>query len=198
MAPLAENPGQQPEQIQPKLGLSDRVDQYWLEKNAWKKMNGGCPVTPDVTATLKNLTESVNPRNENLAILVRASVESNDAQGRPLEQVWAEKIAQGANYVGVLDGVFHFFKGEEILPETNKPLHISALPAMMEFRENDPRKQAIRDRARTEMAALRANFQSEFTNFVGNAVPQEVAKENPPAPYVPEGTVTVGGGSENA
>lgn len=173
------------------------MDNYWQEKNDWKKINGGCPVTPDVEDTLKNLSASVRPQHENLSAMIRASVEKRDVQGRPLEQIWAEKIAAGANFVGVLDGVFHFFKGEQILAEDNKPLRISALPAMFEFREKE--KQAIHDRARSEMAALRANFQqSEFTNFVGGpVVPAETATENP-IPYQPEGQITIGGGSEIA
>lgn len=181
MANIPENPGQQPE-VQPKLALGQRVDNYWLEKNDWKRINGGCPISPDPVATLKTLSENVRPVHENLAAMVRSSLERRDKQGRSMEEIWAEKISAGANYVGVLEGVFHFFKDEEILAEDNKDLRISALPAMLEFREKE--KQLIRDRTRAEMAALRAGLSATRVD------PE-------PEVYLPPGEIILGGGSDN-
>lgn len=172
-----------------KLGLSDRVDKFWAEKNDWKKINGGCAISPDVNATLKLLAQNVRPIYENLPAMIRASVEKRDKQGRKLEEIWPAKISEGANYVGVLDGVFHFFKGEEVLSEDNKELRFSALPAILQFRDKE--KEMVRARTREAMAALRADFQqSEFGNFVG-AAPVS-------APPDPQGEVRLEGGSDIA
>lgn len=153
--------------LEPKPALTDRVDQFWLERNEWKKINGGCAISPDLNATLKLLTENVRPAQSDLAGMIRATVEKRDKQGRKLEEIWAGKIAEGANFVGVVEGVFHFFKNEEILTEENHPLKISALPALLQFREKE--KAMVRSRTREAMASLRANFQqSEFGSFVGS------------------------------
>lgn len=171
-----------------KPGLSDRVDKFWAEKNEWKKINGGCAISPDVDATLKLLAANTRPIYENLPAMIRATVEKRDKQGRKLEEIWATKITEGANYVGVLDGVFHFFKGEEVLSEDNKELRFSALPAILQFRDKE--KEMVRARTREAMAALRADFQqSEFGNFVGAA---------PVAPLETPGEVKIEGGSDIA
>lgn len=127
----------QGEQIHSGEPVTDRLDMFWLEKNKWKAINGGCEITPDVTATLTELAANTRPPQENLAAMVRSSVERKDAAGRTLEQIWAEKIAEGATHVGILDGVFHFFKGEEILQEQTVPLEIPVAPPLLQLREEE-------------------------------------------------------------
>lgn len=139
--------------------LEVRIDQFWAEKNEWKKINGGCAISPDkdLEKTLKLLEESVLPKQENLSAMVRASVEKQDAQGRKLAEIWGEKIAQGVNIVGIQDGVFHFYKDSEILAENNKPLRISAMPAVLQLREKE--KAMVSSRVREAILALREDIQ---------------------------------------
>lgn len=120
-----------------KLPLTERLDNWWLDKNSYKGFNGGCAIEADPTKTLQLLSDNVMPRQDNLPDLVRTSVEGHDKQHRALEVIWAEKIAEGATHVGVLEGSFHFFKGEDILPEDNVDLRISALPPILQFRERE-------------------------------------------------------------
>ena len=142
------------------LGAVDvRVDQFWAEKNEWKKINGGCAISPDkdLEKTLKLLAENISPKQENLAEMVRVSVEKQDSQGRKLAEIWGEKIAQGVNIVGIQDGVFHFYKDSEILAEDNKPLRISAMPAVLQLREKE--KAMVSNRIREAILALREDIQ---------------------------------------
>lgn len=117
--------------------VTDRLDNFWLEKNRWKEINGGCEITSDIKATLTELAASTRPPRENLAAMVRSAVERKDAAGRSLEQIWAEKITEGATHVGILDGVFHFFKGEDILLEKNVDMKIPAAPLLLQLREEE-------------------------------------------------------------
>lgn len=135
---MAENMQNQGEvNDQPNSPFMNRLDEYWLDKNKWKAMNGGCEISGDMAATLATLAANVRPPFENLSAMVRSAVERKDAAGRTLEQVWAEKITEGATHVGVLDGVFHFFKGEDILPEKNVVLEIPAMPPILQMREQE-------------------------------------------------------------
>lgn len=114
--------------------LADRLDSWWLEQNAWKALNGGCAISADLKGTLELLRDNVLPRREDLPELVRRTVEGKDKSKRDLETIWAEKITEGATHVGVLEGAFHFFRGEEMLPEDNDDLRINALPPILRFR----------------------------------------------------------------
>jgi hypothetical protein len=122
---------------QPKAGLTERVDQYYAEKNAWKKMNGACPISADIEATLELLRSAVSPETEDLADMIRTSVSKYAAEGQTFEQIWSYKMSDGANSVAVVDGVFGFYRGAEKLPTNNKPLRISAMPIVLELREKE-------------------------------------------------------------
>ncbi len=147
-------------------GLNDRFGNYWQDKNDWKNINGGCPIKADLKITLQDLKANCQPVFENLPAMVRSSVEKNDKQRRSLEQIWMEKIAEGASHVGVIDGVFHFFKGEEIIPEDNVDMRIPVMPPILQFRETE--KQQIKEK----MSALRKQFREGLKDVEGqDAVP---------------------------
>lgn len=140
----------------PRQPLTERLDNWWLEKNNFKAFNGGCAIEADSVKTLELLRDNVQPRQENLPDMIRASVIEHDKQHRVLEVIWAEKIAEGATHVGVLDGSFHFFKGEEILPEDNVDLRISAMPAILQLRAKE--KQMIVQAARQRVQHFRDEY----------------------------------------
>jgi len=144
---------------QPRPGFMDRVDIYYAEKNNWKKMNGGSPISPDIDGTLELLRSNVHPTTENLAAMVRASVLKYAVEGQTFEQIWTDKISEGANYVGVVDGVFGFYRGEEKLPTNNKPLLISAMPVALEFREKE--REMVKEKARQARQAMMADFKAK-------------------------------------
>ena len=194
-----------------KLPLPDRLDQRQLKLNEFQKINGGCVISADIEATLQKLKEACKPTTENLPARVRSSVEKTDKQGRPLDVIWSEKIAEGATHVGVIDGAFHFFKGDQILSENNKDFRMSALPPVWQMREEEKAK--VREGVKAQIAELRSHFrQSEFTNFVGGPVvapvqepvvpvveSTQVAVVEPvkePEPYVPLGEVHTSGGTD--
>lgn len=144
---------------QPKLGFMERVDQYYAEKNNWKKLNGGSPISTDINATLELLNANVHPTSPNLAEMVKASVLKYAAEGQTFEQIWSDKILEGANFVGIVDGVFGFYKGEEKLPTNNKPLQISAMPVVLELREKE--RSMVMNRAKLARGAMMADFQAK-------------------------------------
>ena len=145
----------------PKSALVERVDQYYAEKNDWKKLNGGCPISQDIDATLLLLKHSVHPVNEDLELMVKSSILKYAVEGETVEKIWTDKIAEGANFVGVVDGVFGFYRGEEKLRTNNKPLQISAMPVVLEFREKE--KELIKDRAKLARQSLMANLRAEMS-----------------------------------
>lgn len=112
-----------PEQRQD-LSVAERLAMESSKQHAFEKMNGGCAISADVDETLKRLTAEVRPINENLAATVRYNAERVDAAGRKLEEIWADQMKNGANIVGVIDGTFHFFRNNEVLPDKNKALRI--------------------------------------------------------------------------
>lgn len=116
------------------LSLTERVDKYYVEKNAWKNMNGGCAISADLEETLLRLREAVKPRQEDLPGMLRAAIDSYAVEGQTIEQIWAQKIVEGANFIGVINGIFGFYKGEEQLVVNTKPLKISGLPVILEYR----------------------------------------------------------------
>jgi|GEM_PF-6063399 len=187
MSNSVEQPGDQKD-FQSKLSIAEKVDQFWAEKNEWKKINGGCPISPDkdLEKTLKLLAESVSPKWENLAEMVRVSVEKQDARGRKLSEIWVEKLAQGVNIVGVQDGVFHFYKDSEILAEDNKALRISTMPAVLQLREKE--KTLLSSRVREAILALRADIQKGGVG--GASSVNEVASQDV------SGTVRLSGGTD--
>lgn len=138
------------------LSLTERADQYMEKQNEWKNLNGGCVISADIELTLKNLTEMVKPATPDLSAMIRAAVLQYGDGKASFTQIWADKIAEGANYVGVIDGVFAFYKGNQKLETANKPLRISALPPLLEFREKE--KELVRDQAREARAQLMADL----------------------------------------
>lgn len=157
---MIEQPNNQTIPEAPKSALTDRVDQFYAEKNDWKKLNGGCPISADIDATLQLLQMKLHPTTENVPGMVRASVLNYAVGGQTFEQIWADKLAEGANFVGVVDGVFGFYRGEEKLKTNNKPLQISAMPVVLEFRERE--KELIKDRAKIARQSLMANLRAEM------------------------------------
>lgn len=158
--------GQNEYKSEQKLSLTERADQYFDKANEWRGLNGGCPISADVEATLKSLTESVRPIQPDLAAKIRAAVLQYGDGSESFGQIWANKIAEGANYVGVVDGVFAFYKGDQKLETANKPLKISALPPLLEFREKE--KELVRDRARDARAELMASLRNMKVMGVNN------------------------------
>ena len=115
--------------------LSDRLNQYYLEKNSWKELNGGCPISADIEGTLDLLSKKVFPKQDNLPEMVKASIVDNAEEGQTLEQIWTDKLAEGANFVGIVAGLFGFYRGEEKLQIRNKPLSISGTPLIYQLRK---------------------------------------------------------------
>lgn len=139
-----------------KESLSQRLDDFAEKETAYLQINGGARISGNIEESLKLLTENIFPKLDNLPTIIRRAVETRDKQGRSLEEIWQEKIQQGANFIGVLNGVFHFFKDEEILSEDNVDLKVSALPRILRMREVE--RQKIYENTRLEMSALRANL----------------------------------------
>jgi hypothetical protein len=154
---MLNNQGASSESQEPKnLSLAERADQYLEKQNAWRNLSGGCPISADVEATLTNLSASVRPIQPDLAAMIRAAVLQYGNGSQTFEQIWSDKIAEGANYIGVVEGVFGFYKGDQKLETANKPLRISALPPLLEFREKE--KELVRDQARSARAQLMADL----------------------------------------
>lgn len=169
------------EAVKPRLGLTERVDQYYAEKKNWRELNGGCPISPDIKETLQRLKENVFPRKENLPAMISASISKYCAEGQTIEQIWQEKIQEGANFVGVVKGVFGFYRGEEKLKTNNKPLRVSAMPIFLEFHER-------------ERAELMARFRAERFSLRQSITPAAQPESAKPAaePEQPTGEYTEG------
>ena len=161
----------------PRAGFVERVDQFYAEKNDWKKMNGGCPISADINATLELLSSSVHPAVADLPAMVRASVLKYAAEGQSFEQIWSDKISEGGNFVGVVDGVFGFYRGEEKLQTNNKPLQISAMPAVLQLREKE--RSMVKDRAKLAREALLADFRGPKVEI---SVPPAIKSEDSLSP----------------
>ncbi|MCC6643545.1 hypothetical protein IT411_02245 [Candidatus Peregrinibacteria bacterium] len=144
------------EQDPNKLPVEARVDQYYQQKFEYKKINGGCALKADIDTTLADLALVTKPTQENLPGKVRAALESKDAKGRKLEEIWADKVAQGATHIGILDGVVNFYKGEEKLPDDNIPLRVHALPLELELREKE------RNQVKDRFKEMREQFKLAF------------------------------------
>ncbi len=181
-----ENP-QTPETRRP---LADRLNGWWLEQNAWKALNGGCVISADTRATLLLLRENVLPRREDLPDLIRRSVEGRDRGKRTLETIWSEKIAEGATHVGVLEGRFHFFRGEDVLPEDNDDLRIPVMPAVLRFRAVEKARIA----ALTHRKEVRFRDENSLPAYAGagadvgaDAIAAPAATDLPAAPELQTG-----------
>ncbi len=146
---------------QKRENLSQRLNDFTEQETAYLKINGGSKILGNMEESLKLLAENIFPRQDNLPEMIRRAIESRDKQGRSLEEIWQEKIQQGADYIGVLDGTFHFFKGEEILDEDNVDLRVSALPRILRMREVE-RNRIIEDSKR-ELSSLKAELVSDQT-----------------------------------
>jgi hypothetical protein len=175
-----------------KTPVVERLDNYWVDKNKWKAMNGGCAIEGDLVKTLANLAAGVKPAKENLPAMVRSAVERKDAQGRKLEQIWAEKITEGATHVGVLEGVFHFFRGEDILPEDNVPLKIPALPPLLQMRDEEKRLLV----EQTHVKEVKFRDDNHFPLFGGRNGAGEASVESGVLPEDSSGEVLLQGGSD--
>jgi len=126
--------------------LEQRLAQFQEQEVAWKLYNGGCPLSADIAQTLELLKQNVRPYNEDMPVRVIAALQTYLKPGQTIEDVWMQKVAEGANFVGVENGEFSFYRGEEKLPTNNKPMEYSVAPAVMRYREVE--KSQIRDAAR--------------------------------------------------
>lgn len=103
-------------------------------------------------------------------------MEGHDRGKRTLETIWAEKIAEGATHVGVLEGRFHFFRGEEILPEDNDALRIPVMPAILRFRAVE----------KARIAAVTHREEVRFRDRNKLPLPDGVGLDNAVLPVLPE------------
>lgn len=117
--------------------VGGRLDRYLERKNAWRSMNGSFPMSADMEATLSGLAAAVTPAQEDLQGMVRASMAAYCDGTQTMEEIWREKVAEGADTVRVVDGVFGFYRGEEQLVVKTRPMTISVLPEILEMREDE-------------------------------------------------------------
>jgi hypothetical protein len=129
-----------------KLPLEQRVAAFAEQEDAWRKYNGGCLISGDIDATLKLLQENVKPADPDLQTKVMISLEKYLQPGQKIADVWMQKIAEGANYIGIINGEFGFYRGEEKLETPNVPLEFPVAPRVMRFREVE--KEGIRTAAK--------------------------------------------------
>lgn len=152
-----------------RLTLSERLTNYSQEKNQWRNLNGGCAIGENMEETLSKLTNSVQPQQENLPDLVRGAIQKYSANGQTIEQIWEEKRADGANYVGVIDGEFKFYQGERELRVETRPLSIPATPRIFEYRgiaEN-----TVHEQARNELRLLKASLRRGESGIINGGNP---------------------------
>jgi hypothetical protein len=126
--------------------LEQRMAAFAEQEDSWRKYNGGCPISGDIDATLKLLQENVKPSDPALQTKAMISLERYLQPGQKIEDVWTQKIAEGANYIGIINGEFGFYRGEEKLETPNVPLGFPVAPRVMRFREVE--KDGIRSAAR--------------------------------------------------
>lgn len=131
--------------------LEARLNDFYEQKNAFRKLNGEVPFAEDMDKTLQALEVIVG--DENLLEKVKSSFVKYATEGKTPEQIWQDQAAAGADSVKVIDGVFGFYRGPEKLPDNTKPLEISVLPQAYLLREQE--KQLIISRSKSAMEELR-------------------------------------------
>jgi hypothetical protein len=131
--------------------LEGRLNDFYEQKNAFRKLNGEMPFVEDMEKTLQALELVMGEKG--LVEKIKTSLSKYSLEGKAAEQVWADQAAAGANIVKVVDGVFGFYRGVEKLPDNTKPLEISVLPQAYLLREQE--KQLIMSRSKTAMLELR-------------------------------------------
>ncbi|MGL5831210.1 MAG: hypothetical protein ACRCZE_03610 [Candidatus Altimarinota bacterium] len=131
--------------------LEDRLNDFYEQKNAFRKLNGEAPMGEDMQKTLQALEVLVG--DENLSAKVLTSLGKYSAEGKTAEQVWLDQKAAGANMVKIVEGIFGFYRGEEKLPDNTRPMEISVLPQAYLLRQQE--KLSIMSRTKDAMAELR-------------------------------------------
>ncbi len=115
--------------------LDLRLQKFAEQEDAGKKFNGGCPISADIDKTLELLRDNVKPYDPDLPGKAMASLEKYLQAGQKIEDVWMQKIAEGANYIGIVGGEVDFYRGEEKLALKTVPLEFPIAPRVMRFRE---------------------------------------------------------------
>jgi hypothetical protein len=150
---LVNQPGQSGTSGPVRNSLDERYKEFLNKQESWKQFNGGCPISSDMDQTLELLEKSVRPQKENIPGKVQAALKAYLQDGQNIRDVWMAKIAEGANYVGIVDGEFAFYRGNDRLETNNKPMEFSVMPGVMRFREAE--KKQIHEQARSALLNMK-------------------------------------------